>query len=107
MTFEMIAPDEMEQYIQDKKSLIIDIREREEYNIRHIKGAVNIPYREWRAYWRNGEMNRITAGKKLILYCERGPTSFAAAKEMAEKGIKVGVMVGGIHAYRGKMTERY
>ena len=28
-------------------------------------------------------------------------------KELAEKGIRVNAMAGGIHAYRGKMTETY
>ena len=49
----------------------------------------------------------VTAKKKLVLYCERGPTSFAVAKELAERGIQVNAMAGGIHAYRGKMTETY
>ena len=45
--------------------------------------------------------------KKIILYCERGPTSFAVAKELAEKEIPVSVVVGGIHACHGKILEGY
>lgn len=105
--FGMLAPDDMERYIQDEKSLIIDLRDREDYVRRHIKGAVNIPYREWDSNEKNGKFDRISAGKNVILYCERGPTSFAIARKLAQKGRKVNALVGGIHAYQGKMTERY
>lgn len=102
MRFRMIAPDEIEPYIQDKHSLIIDLRERAEYDRRHIQSAVNIPYRSWRQYEEEKEFLKMLEKKKVLLYCERGPTSFAVAKELAEKGIFVSVLVGGIKSYRGK-----
>ena len=107
MNFGMIAPGEIERFVQDGESMIIDLRDREEYAVRHIAGAVNIPYGEWKEYERSHEFIKAAAEKKLVLYCERGPTSFAVAKELAEKGIQVYAMAGGIHAYRGKMTETY
>lgn len=107
MNFAMIAPGEIERFVQDEESVIIDLRDRKEFAARHIVGAVNIPYKEWKEYERSREFAIVTAKKKLVLYCERGPTSFAVAKELAEKGIRVNAMAGGIHAYRGKMTETY
>lgn len=107
MTFGMIAPDEIEKYIEDPESQIIDVREKTDYVQKHIRGSINIPYREWSAFEKNGLYARLFQEKNIILYCERGPASFAAARELAEKGIRVSVMVGGIHAYHGKMTERY
>lgn len=107
MMFHMIAPDEMEQYTEDTGSLIIDLREREDYRKRHIRNAVNVPYQEWDRYEGSEAFQKMCRQKRVILYCERGPTSFTVAKELAEKGIKVSVMVGGIRAYRGKLPERY
>lgn len=107
MMFFMIAPDEIEEYIQDRGSLIIDLREREEYLKKHIRNAVNVPYQEWKRYEESDAFQKIYRKKKIILYCERGPSSFAVARELAEKGFTVGAMVGGIRAYRGKMTDRY
>lgn len=102
MRFHMIAPDEIETYIQDERSLIIDLREQAEYNRRHIRSAVNIPYRSWKQYEEEKAFLKMLEEKNVILYCERGPTSFAVAKELAEKGIPVSVLVGGIKSYRGK-----
>ena len=107
MTFQIIAPDEIDAYIWDRNSLIVDLRDREAYRKKHIKNAVNIPYQDWKESEKRSEINRICKNKKLILYCERGPTSFAVAKELTEKGMEARVMVGGIRAYRGKLTERY
>ena len=107
MNFRMIAPGEIDRFAGDKESVIIDLRNREEFAVRHIAGAVNIPYGEWKEYERSNEFAKVAAEKNLVLYCERGPTSFAVAKELAEKGIRVNAMAGGIHAYRGKMTETY
>ena len=107
MNFGIIAPGEIERFVPDEESVIIDLRDREEFVVRHITGAINIPYREWKTYEQSREFAKMAARKKLVLYCERGPTSFAVAKELAEKGIWVNAMAGGIHAYRGKMTETY
>lgn len=107
MVFHMIAPDEMSTYIYDRNCLIIDLREKEEYRKRHIKNAVNVPYRTWNRYENSEAFQKMCRTKKIILYCERGPTSFSVAKELAEKGITVSVMVGGMKAYRGKIEDRY
>lgn len=107
MSFQMLAPDEVDQYAEDNMSLLIDLREADEYEKNHIKNAQNVPYHspKWYAWVR--KMGNRQKNKKIILYCERGPTSFAAAKELSEKEIYVYVMVGGIKAYRGKIKERY
>ncbi len=101
MDFEMIAPGQLDEYVKNPDALIIDLRAPEEYRERHIKGAVNIPY----------EMIRgccmFPKDCWLILYCERGGTSMTVAKELAQNGYLVKSVVGGIRAYRGKMTETY
>lgn len=107
MIFQMIAPNEIEQYIQDKNSLIIDLREQNDYKKKHIKNAVNVPYLEWNRFENSEMFRKIRKRKKIILYCERGPTSFAVAKELAGKEIPVSVVVGGIHACHGKILEGY
>ena len=107
MRFHMLAPDEMEHYLRDDNSLIIDLREEEDYKKDHIRNAINIPYHNWKHYTNSTEFQNIRKKKNIILYCERGPTSFAAAKELMERGIPVSVLVGGIRAYRGNLKERY
>lgn len=103
MTFSMIAPDELSTCMTDERCQLIDLREPEEYRKRHLKNAVNVPWHNWKEFERSEEFQKLYRKKKLILYCERGPTSFAIAKELAEQGIYVEVLVGGIRACRGKM----
>ena len=107
MRFHIIAPDEMEKYIWDEECIIIDLREPSVYEKEHIRNAVNIPYHDWTRYIASREFQNIWKKKRIILYCERGPTSFAAAKELAEKGIPVSALAGGIKSCRGKIKERY
>lgn len=106
MRFHMLAPDEMEHYLLDDSSLIIDLREKEDYEKDHISNAINIPYHNWKRYINSTEFQNMQKKKNIILYCERGPTSFAAAKELVESGIPASVLVGGIRAYRGNLKER-
>ena len=101
MNFEMIPPGELDKYVTDPNAMIIDLRTPEEYMETHIKNAINIPYERIQGCC------MFPKGMWLILYCERGGTSLTAAKELAARGYRVKTVVGGILAYRGKMTERY
>lgn len=101
MKFEMMNPAQLDEYIGSPNALIIDLRESRDYVERHIRGAINIPYEKL------GGCCMFPMDMDLILYCERGSTSLAAAKELAHKGYRVKTVVGGIYAYRGKMTETY
>lgn len=99
MDFEMITPGQLEKYVDDPDALIIDLREPEEYMERHIRGAINIPYEKIL------KCCMFPMDMYLILYCGRGASSMSAAKALAGRGYRVKTVVGGIHAYRGKMTE--
>lgn len=101
MDFEMIKPAQLDEYVGNPDALIIDLREPEEYRERHIRGAINIPYDKLQSCC------MFPMDMYLILYCERGASSMSAAKELARRGYLVKTVVGGIRAYRGKMTETY
>lgn len=101
MKFDMIAPRELDQYVEDRSSFIIDLRSPEEYVSRHIKGAVNIPYEKLE------NCRLLPYDMILVLYCERGSVSLVAAKELAEKGYQVKSVTSGIHSYRGKYLESF
>lgn len=102
MDFGLIAAKELDRCVRDESAFIIDLRIPEEYRRYHIRGAVNIPY----------ERLERTLGfpdnRTLILYCERGSVSMAAARKLAARGYRVKTVIGGIHAYRGSfgITDR-
>ena len=93
---EPISADMIDFYIGRPNIVIIDLRPEEEYSHGHIRGAVNIPYDDAE------EKISYSKNKMLLLYCERGASSLAMGKVMAEKGYQVKSVIGGIRAYRGR-----
>ena len=81
---EAIYSKDLDALIDDKRTMIIDLRSHEEYQEGHIKGAYNIPYETSKE-----RLFRLNKGKDYVLYCERGLTSFKAAKEMSRYGYQV------------------
>lgn len=97
MKFETIPAKNIDDYIKQSKTLIIDLRERREYLDGHIVNSVNIPFEQL-----ENNINRIPKDYQLVLYCERGGVSLIAAKELSKLGYNVKTVVGGLNAYRGK-----
>lgn len=100
MMLDTISAKKLDWYIEDGSSWLIDVRSEEAFREMHIRGAVNIPQGELRP----GQ--HIPQHIPLILYCERGASSMAVARKLAEKGYRVKTVVGGIRAYRGKYMVR-
>lgn len=94
MDFETIPAKDLNDFVRNGR-MIIDLRSPEEYREKHIMGAWNIPYEEFE---KNGP---FPMDQELILYCDRGALSMAAARKLAEQGYRVKTVVGGIRAYRG------
>ena len=97
LRFEVISPNDMDKYINNKRALIIDVREPEEYEKKHIESSINIPFEKLEK-----EYNRMPKDLILVLYCERGGSSMLAAKELFDRGHVVRALMGGIKAYNGK-----
>lgn len=52
---------------KEKKGLLIDVREKNEYDSGHIKGAINIPLRTL-----TDNLQKIPKNRPIILYCSTG-----------------------------------
>ena len=97
---ETISAKELDQYVQNGRAVIIDLRSRQEFAQGHILGAVNVPH---------GRFTRDLLGdgqKTIVLYCERGALSMSVALELERRGYHTKSVVGGIRAYRGKNMVR-
>jgi rhodanese-related sulfurtransferase len=57
----------------EQGEVIIDVREENEYELSHIKGAVNIPLSQFRE-----RLNEIPKDKKVYLHCRSGQRSYNA-----------------------------
>ncbi len=100
MSFDTIRTNDIVKYIGNPNVLIIDLRDRYEYDIGHIPGALNIPYEELDRY-----TNQFKQGQQLIFYCDRGNISLLAARDLMKYGYNIRSLYGGIQAYRGKMEK--
>jgi 3-mercaptopyruvate sulfurtransferase SseA len=63
-TARRIARDEAIKMVKAGKAIYIDVRAKEQYDLGHIKGAVNIPEFELA-----GKLNTLPKNKFLITYC--------------------------------------
>lgn len=95
LSIDTISAEELDNYIGRQDAVIIDLRNTEEYEVSHLKTAVNIPYGEIE------KCRKFSKDKLLVLYCSRGSSSLFAARELMKMGYTVKSVVGGIRCYRG------
>ncbi|GER92867.1 rhodanese-like domain-containing protein [hot springs metagenome] len=93
-----ISPDEARRLFEkNRDTLLLDVRQPEEYKDGHIPGAVLLPLPELPD--RLGELN-VRNG--IITYCRLGRRSLAAAQLIAdERDAEVYTIDGGIMAWNG------
>ena len=60
-----IKADEAIKAMQAKEAVIVDTRDESSYNTMHVKGALNIPYKDFL----DGKNPKLPKDKKLIFYC--------------------------------------
>ena len=93
---ETISAKMLDYYVGRSDALIIDLRDERSFRRGHVRGAVNIPYRELE------DNMDFPKEKTLILYCARGGSSMAAARQLAKMGYETRSVIGGFAAYRGR-----
>ncbi len=66
-----ISPDELKS-LQDMKSdiVILDVRLKDLYNMRHIKGALSLP---WKEELTEADVQNLPRDKMIVTYCDCGP----------------------------------
>lgn len=74
-------------------AIVLDVRLPEEFNDRAVKGALNVPLFMLRE--RAAEFER---GKKVVVYCNTGERSAAAAFILSKMGVPVFALQGGLSA---------
>ena len=79
--------------IEDKNTIIIDVRTEEEYNERHIDRAINIPVD-------NIQNIKIKKNKTIVVYCRSGVRSKKAYDILLSMGYTDVHDLGGIDNYK-------
>ena len=100
MPFDTIRNSDIVKYIGKPMTIIIDLRDREDYDKGHIPGAINIPYEELEEH-----INKLSHNSLLIFYCERGNVSLMAVRDLEKYGFYMKSLHGGIDAYHGYLEK--
>lgn len=88
-----ITPREVSDRIEKhERFLLVDVREKWEYEAAHIEGSVLIPLREI-----PGHLQRLAAEGGVVCFCHHGVRSMDAAAWLRSKGVAgARSMAGGI-----------
>lgn len=96
MQLRLIAPDELDQYLERHECTLVDLRLPSEYARGHIRRAINIPYAQLE---RN--LSRLPKQIPVVLYCDRGGASLSASRTLSRCGYEALSVTGGLNSYRG------
>ena len=81
-------------------AVLVDVRTAEEYQARHLEAAENWPYAEIAALDHSDAMPERFRGKRLLLLCESGLLSAAAAERLRDLGVRdVANVAGGLQTW--------
>ncbi len=81
--------------IEDREALVIDVRESNEYEEEHIPGTLLLPLSFMEA-----DLFPLMASPKVVMVCQVGKRSAAAAKQLIKAGVPgVSSLTGGINAW--------
>ena len=81
---------------------LIDVRQKEIFEVSTIKGAINIPVYEIR-----NRLDEIPKDRKVVLFCNTGYTSYVASRILSQKGFNnVYSLCGGITLYKELIKDR-
>jgi rhodanese-related sulfurtransferase/predicted transcriptional regulator len=97
-----VSIDELENMIENKNVLLLDVRPSIEYEFGHITGAVSVPMNELME-----KLKSITKDKEIIAYC-RGPfcvLADEAVKLLSEQGYNVRRLDEGYPEWKIKQLE--
>lgn len=73
----------MKKIISENNYIIVDVRTKEEYDTKHVVGAINIPYEEI------NENIALNKTKTIMVYCQSGRRSNIAYKKLKEMNYEV------------------
>lgn len=93
----ILKPAYVEDLSGDEKDFVlIDVRPKAAFEFKTIEGAINIPATEIRA-----RLDEIPRDKRVILFCDKGFTSYVASRILIQKGFEnVSSLSGGFWLYR-------
>lgn len=99
-----IRPEELVQLLKDGRVSVVDTREAAVFNRAHLPTAINLPMEEIET--RLAELHMLPATP--VLYCRSGDRTKDLAAKLAEQGVPVAFLEGGVLGWEaaGQKLER-
>lgn len=95
-----VSERELDNYVKQKGTLLVDLRSSEDYMAGHLSGAVNIPFER---FYQRTDLLSNGSFETVIFYCERGNLSLRMARYFSERGYHALSLYGGIASYHGRL----
>ncbi|AWO01886.1 thiamine biosynthesis protein ThiF [Chitinophaga alhagiae] len=97
-----LSVQELQQWLQEGQDFqLLDVREKEEWDVCHIEGALHIPMRRVEA-----AMSGLPRQKPLAIICHHGMRSRTIAELLLQNGFtNVYNITGGIHAWAAEIDD--
>lgn len=89
------------EFRSQKKAMLIDVRDKDEYKSGHLQGARNIPL----SAIDKAESGIHEKDMPLYVYCLSGSRSAKAVKALKKMGYTNVKSIGGIEEYRGRLAK--
>ena len=90
----MLLPSQLEAFLAQPDTELIDIREQGEWDAGYIPGARHIPLGALRA-----DPEQLARGKRYVIYCGVGKRAHTACRFLSQHGYEVWNLSGGWNAY--------
>jgi rhodanese-related sulfurtransferase len=94
--FNSVIMAEFEQLLRKGDLNVVDVREIDEFESGHIKGAEHIALGTIPT-----SLDKLDKNKEYYMMCLSGSRSATASKYLAQQGFKIVNVMGGMSAYRG------
>ncbi len=78
----------------DEGAVLVDVREREEFERRHVPGARSFPLSELR-----DRLSELPRDRDVWVYCQTGKRSYDAARLLLQRGFRAKTLLGGLETY--------
>ena len=95
-----ISAAEFQKVNQSEEVVLIDVREKDEYQAGHIPGADNFPLSELATTYTNLEKNQL-----YYVVCQAGGRSGRACEFLEAKGFDVINVTGGMNEWQGEVAK--
>jgi phage shock protein E len=86
---------EIKKQIDEKKAVLVDVREKNEWDEGHVKGAIFLPLSTIRDGLTEGELKPLPKDKILYVHCVVGARALTAANALEQLGYAVQPMKPG------------